>query len=355
MWQMRRYVIEGRLHARYRAIAAFTLVELLVVIAIIGILVALLLPAVQAARDAARRMQCQHNLKQLGLAWLNHHDTFRRFPSGGWGPYWGPDPDRGTDHRQPGGWAYSILPFIEEGNLAALGKDGDPNTITPQQKQGVTQVVQTPLPMFICPDRRAAKIYPYSSGSSHAPINFNLVLNAAKSDYAANAGQYWNFVIHGGASSMQQGDDLGTWTGLQAAFNIYPDFRWDGICYEGSEIRMKDVTDGSSKTMMLGEKFINSDYYESGQDYADNETMYEGADIDNLRRAGKFPSDVLHVDNPPGVILGLPYGFGSAHFAGIYSVFCDNSVHLISYDVDQDVFVSLGNKSDGGTVNIDAL
>src|SRR5262245_5204062 len=88
---------------------AFTLVELLVVIAIIGILVGLLLPAVQAAREAARRTQCQHNMKQLGLAMLNHHDTYKRFPSAGWGAWWGPDPDRGTGRKQPGGWTFSLL------------------------------------------------------------------------------------------------------------------------------------------------------------------------------------------------------------------------------------------------------
>ena len=91
------------------------------VITIIGILIALLLPAVQAAREAARQMQCKNNLKQLALGCLNHENATGRFPTDGWGFAWTGDADRGTDWRQPGGWIYNILPYIEQQTLHDMG------------------------------------------------------------------------------------------------------------------------------------------------------------------------------------------------------------------------------------------
>ncbi len=100
----------------------FSLIELLVVISVIGVLLALLLPAVQAARESARRTTCQNHLKQMGLAALNHELSRKYYPTGGWGFYWVGDPDRGSGANQPGSWSYVILPYLEETQLAAIGR-----------------------------------------------------------------------------------------------------------------------------------------------------------------------------------------------------------------------------------------
>ena len=138
----------------------FTLVELLVVIAIIGVLVALLLPAVQAAREAARRSQCQNHLKQIGLGTLNFESTYQHFPSGGWNVSWTADPNRGVGPDQPGSWIYNLLSFIEQGNLRELGAGA---TIgSPAFEEASIKLHQTPIATFNCPSRRAAAIYPAS-------------------------------------------------------------------------------------------------------------------------------------------------------------------------------------------------
>ena len=137
--------------------AAFTLVELLVVIAIIGILIALLLPAIQAVREAARRTQCMNNLKELSLGFLNHESTQHFLPTGGWGYHWVGVPDQGFGVNQPGGWPYNILPYIEQGSIRRLGSGQAAGSN--ELANALATAITTPMSLFNCPARRPAALY----------------------------------------------------------------------------------------------------------------------------------------------------------------------------------------------------
>jgi len=165
----------------------FTLVELLVVIAIIGILVSLLLPAVQSAREAARRMQCQNNLKQLGLASLVHEDAHKHFPSSGWGWRWTGNPNGGFGRKQPGGWIYNLLPFIEQSAIHDVGS-GLSGT---QLNQALSLASQTPIGSLYCPTRRAAVAYPLVRNgdlANNATACRAGSCSVGRADYQANTG-----------------------------------------------------------------------------------------------------------------------------------------------------------------------
>ncbi|MEX2168331.1 MAG: DUF1559 domain-containing protein [Pirellulales bacterium] len=316
----------------------FTLVELLVVIAIIGILVALLLPAVQAAREAARRSQCVNHLKQLSLSAQNHHDTHGHLPTGGWGSRWCGDADRGFGIKQPGGFFFVLLPFIEAQEVFDIGTGYG----APQKVKFHTDRNQYPQSYFHCPSRRAARPYPFDEtgkkgNPTHRNAN-NFSTNVAKTDYAANCGVPLVTGLTQGPTSIAQGDSSYVWPSTA---------KYDGINFVRSEIKYREITDGLSKTYCVGEKYLNPDAYETATDGGDNGAAYDAANTDLVRSS--HPT-LLPLQDRYGVVASE--GWGSPHPGGFHMAMCDASVQTIGYDIDPEMHRRLGHRSDGEPVEI---
>jgi prepilin-type N-terminal cleavage/methylation domain-containing protein len=324
-----------------RRTAGFTLVELLVVIAIIAILVLLLLPAVQAAREAARRTQCINNLKQLGLAMINHEAAYQYFPGSGWGWRWQGDPDRGYGPEQPGGVFYNVLEFMEYRDVRELGKGLSGKA----RNDELLAAVAAPIPSFNCPSRREAQAYPLVR-------NGNLANNltacsaptcvVARSDYQANSGH-----INAGESGGP-GSESAALTYAWEYANQKPGSAWrqTGITYQRSQIKIGDITDGTSKTLCIGEKYLTTTNYTNGQDAADDQNIFLGhdRDVNGYGTAALRP----YRDQPN---LARDWNFGSAHDTVWNGVKCDGSVQSFTFDIDIVALQALCGRNDQLTVN----
>lgn len=322
---------------------AFTLVELLVVIAIIGVLIALLLPAVQSAREGSRKAQCANNLKQLAHGCLHHVQSAGTFPSGGWGFGWLGEPERSFGPQQPGGWAYSVLPFIEQKALHQMGAGltGD------ERYRAFAERDATALPVFTCPTRRTPKAVPENvmgtgpTGWRHFNSPDMVPQGWAKTDYAANGGD-----------SAAQGFPVGPQT--LDCLNSYPNCQWgsvsppidSGVVMQRSAVKDDDVTDGMSMTLLLAEKYLDPRYYENGGDAADNQTLWCGLDWDTVRFTFDTPAE-----DTAGLYGGISTPvtrFGSAHALSFHAAACDGSVRAVAYTIDPTVWKTLGNRHDKG-------
>jgi prepilin-type N-terminal cleavage/methylation domain-containing protein/prepilin-type processing-associated H-X9-DG protein len=279
--------------------AAFTLIELLVVIAIIGILMGLLLPAVQKVREAANRITCQNNLKQIGLAFHHHHDQFSRFPTGGWKALTPPNYISGspaTGRQQQAGWAFQILPYLEAENT---WKGGQATTDTGR----ALVAISTPNKVFFCPSRRGPQTVTYPD-NYQPPLTGGLITHAL-CDYAA---------------SNKEGT---------------------GVVVQGNATTFASITDGTSNTLMVGEKRLNLLYLGSKQS-DDNQGYTAGFNYDTVRKTNRPPLPDYQAQFGDGAGL-----FGSSHTGGLNFCLADGSVRFLSYAISQRTFKLLGNISDG--------
>jgi prepilin-type N-terminal cleavage/methylation domain-containing protein/prepilin-type processing-associated H-X9-DG protein len=307
---------QGNARQEGRSRLAFTLVELLVVIAIIGILIALLLPAVQAAREAARRAQCQNNLKQIGLALLNYESAVRAFPPG-----FIVNQPQTAPGTQGWGWNVMILPYIESGplynaldpkdfTLAQVVSGGSSGTsVNGLSTTAAYQALPTSINALLCPTDQT---------TTQLPITYRSVFNLTTSPSTPATSNY--------VGCMGLFDN----TGLQ--YN-------DGFFQGGNCIKIRDIIDGTSNTIAVGErdKKCNSAVW-----IGVNQTMgtnandfYKGV-YQVLGRVSVKQNDTttsLSLNPPPGISATPPncsLGFSSSHSGGAQYVFADGSVHFIA-------------------------
>ncbi len=315
--------------ATFRHHRGFTLVELLVVIAIIAMLVTLLLPAVQSARQAARNMHCKNTLKQMSLAGLNFESAMGHMPGDGWGWRWVGDPDRGNGDAQPGSWLYRIMPFTEAREIWSMAEDNLPGEITDRQLAGAARAIGTHLPWFNCPERKDERLTPLSV-SNWPYRNAGTTEGAATISYGANWG---DTVIQfpSGPRSLDDGpsDSLPKGT---------------GVVFWRSKLQTKHIEDGMSKTYFISEYHWSFDPTEPtlGENYYGIGTPLGGGYVTTAAHAPK--KDGIRDTQLPVDELGR---MGSAHNSTFNVAFCDGSVRAMDYGIEPVVHLGHANRRDG--------
>jgi prepilin-type N-terminal cleavage/methylation domain-containing protein len=388
-----------------RPVHGFTLVELLVVIAIIGVLVALLLPAVQAAREAARRTTCLNQCRQMGIALQNHVDALKVFPTGGNAPNpkiedytTGTLKSPGTPNgpnKQGLGAFYQMLPFLEQNSVKGIKTQG--------------QLQSTIIPLYNCPSRRSAQ----RSGDQQDGAQLTDYATAQPGTQYCGALPYdplaaWPMSGPSPAFAIRSfwcgstPSQAGTWGDepekhanyggviVRTPYRVDPDtcavpancaFATETAPARGeivpgfpTAVKPGQITDGLSNTLVISEKVVRSDLYDGGEapppgggGVSDDKGWADGWDPDSVRYTGVPPisdGDTNICHNPNTAIQQTCIGFGgsipvlffgSAHSSGVNAVYADASGHFINFDIDHRVFNALGTRAGEETLDASKL
>jgi prepilin-type N-terminal cleavage/methylation domain-containing protein/prepilin-type processing-associated H-X9-DG protein len=322
--------------ARRSRRGAFTLVELLVVIAIIGVLVALLLPAVQAAREAARRMSCQNNLKQIGLAMQMHHDTYLQLPTGGEYPV----------VRYLIGWPARIFPFLEQKNTREFidGSAADalqviqPWRVKAAPHNGDKAPFTSSLAVFVCPSSELGKLSPDSYSAPTIPdIN---ALNQGALHYRAN----------GGAANSEL---------IQGIWSRHAWYSTSGVIHPKSKVKYADITDGTSNTLLASETSSAFGRTRLSRGWGGIQPWTWGFYNYEVAAPASPDNGWLMVDHK---VVTFPIGYAGAfntnetpftsnHLTGVNAVFCDGSVRFLQRNIPLTTLQALATKGLGEVVS----
>ncbi len=321
----------------------FTLVELLVVIAIIGILVALLLPAVQAAREAARRMQCTNNLKQMALAALNYENSYGELPPG--------EMARGDDENRwnvSTGWAIELLPFMEN---QPLYDQFDFTGTKSYKAPNNVQASQTFVDGFLCPTDTftVELVQPQGETGQFAPTTYKAVSGVIDQTRTGGFPVYWDR-RYGGQAAINKLKDYSALRGPLPA---------SGADYPLKPTKIAQITDGTSKTALVGEYHtltsadIRKSVWGSSWRYHSKGHLMSGSlfrlpDLDQCVAT----SPAIYGNEGPFLCFRT---FATAHAGGVMNfALCDGSVSGVNQDIGDDVFLLLGSIAgglDNGPVN----
>ena len=331
-------------------VSGFTLMELLVVIAIIGVLAAMLLPAVQSAREAARSTDCKNRIRQLALATHLHHDAVGYFPPGRYESRPDADPAAQCGLETPT-WLARVMPYIEQ---AALGDQWEMSKAWHRHPEAVRTAVPD---IFLCPSRRAGTQplgtrnlrttvtggggrLPCGCPMPTRPVDVTLDVQGALCDYAGNHGD-----LTPGATGASTDFYFGG-NGTGVIISVRPDCKNGLAIRPADRIRMASVIDGTSSTFLLGEKFVPP---ERLAQFPEDSPAYDG---DHLPASCRLAGPGLRLANGPSDVLADMFSFGSWHPAGVHFALVDGSVRMFNTQTDTKILGSLANRGDARVVEL---